>query len=58
MEYGCKGEEHYIDDKFEGSAPIGLYYPIGSIVVKPGCTFKGFGDYNHQVGTPFMTCCC
>ncbi len=40
------GEAH-LEDGYSYSQPEGQYYPIGSLITMPGCTFYGFGDYNY-----------
>ncbi len=40
------GEAH-VPDGFSHSADEGQYFPFGSIITMPGCTFYGFEDYNY-----------
>merc|ERR1711892_624871 len=35
-------------DGYKDSAPAGLYYLIGSLMINPGCSFYVFEDYNQE----------
>ncbi len=47
--FGCNGDAYYLEEENYMSAPDTQYYPIGSIVVKAGCSFYGYQDFNYQV---------
>ena len=39
---GCNGAEVKIPDLYKTFADAANYLPVGSIIVKAGCTYEGF----------------
>jgi len=44
----CNGGRADMPDGYKSSAPAGLYLPIGSLMINPGCSFYMFEDYNQE----------
>jgi len=53
----CNGVSWYYPDEYDHDAGEGLYYPMGSIFVKPGCTIymykePGYSGESHVISGP------
>ncbi len=40
--------QFYADNGRENPGEVSQYFPMGSIVIMPGCTFYGFADINYE----------
>ena len=47
--FGCNGEAVYTEEELYASAPWDQFYPVGSIIVKAGCSFYGYKEFDYQV---------
>jgi len=45
---GCNGPEFYHMDHYDDDEPEGKMMPMGSIIVKAGCTLYGYEDHEYK----------